>query len=233
MPTNDCGCCQESFCDDTQRLGRVYITLRANLTQCGPHHHKSAQVCMLWRQSPKRVQTRPQQTLKPKREVRQIYTLTCCLTHMHTHTSKHIHIHTRIMHVWPGKYGTKAARLSKKLSSDSNEQLETNINARQSSKAFPCTNPLCCRVFLSKKNLRSHLDANECQSGTQCFRKTTTPVPTDRVVDRMDFIKQHVADSLSKEMMPSRGGTASTRDTGYDGKVRTPLLLNMVTKVGE
>ena len=138
------------------------------------------------------------------------------------------------MHVCLGKYGTNAERLSKKLSTVVNKRLETDAIVRQSTKAFPCTNPLCCRVFLSEKNLRSHLDANECQSGLQCFRKSTTPVPTDRVVNRMDVIKRHVADSLSKEMMPSRGGTVSTRDTCYDGKVCNHVLVfNMLTWVGE
>ena len=81
------------------------------------------------------------------------------------------------------------------------------------------------------KNLRLHLDTNECQSGMQRFRKATKPMPTDRVTNRMDVIKRHVADSLSKEIMPSRGGTASTHGMDYNGKVRTSFVFDMVAWV--
>ena len=60
------------------------------------------------------------------------------------------HARTR-MDVCLGGYGTKADRLSKKLSTDVNKRREKDVIERESSRAFPCTNPLCCRVFLSEK----------------------------------------------------------------------------------
>ena len=116
-------------------------------------------------------------------------------------------------------YGTKAERASKALTADANQKSSSEAAVNASSTAYPCTNPHCCRIFLSKKNLRNHLRSNDCQSGIQSFRKSTTHMPTDRVTNKMDFIKRHVADSLSKTTIPCRGGTASTDGTNYDGKV--------------
>ena len=116
-------------------------------------------------------------------------------------------------------YGTKAERTSKALKADENQRSSSETAVNTSSKAYPCTNPHCCRVFLCEKNLRKHLRSNDCQSGIQRFRKSTTHMPTDRVTKKTDFIKRRVADSLSKIAIPCRGGTASTDGTNYDGKV--------------
>lgn len=88
---------------------------------------------------------------------------------------------------------------------------------QESHSGYPCTNPKCIRGFLTRRGLREHLRRNECQSGTQRFRKSTRAMPTDRVVDRLDTIKNHVAKTLASTTICSLSDTVVIDK--YDGKV--------------
>ena len=99
-----------------------------------------------------------------------------------------------------------------------------NDRIRARSKGFWCRlhggHPKCNRFFQQRADLQKHLRKQECQSGTQFFRKSSKNVAPDRILNKSDHIKRTVA-SLSGGVTVSVTATAGAIQL-YDG-VRNEL----------